>query len=38
MCLDSMSNFITNDMKDFITAFEADIRKAGGKTIMKWNK
>ena len=27
-----------NDMKDFITAFEADIRKAGGKTIMKWNK
>ena len=27
-----------NDMKDFVTAFETDIRKAGGKTIMHWNK
>ena len=26
------------DMKDFVEAFEADIRKAGGKTIMLWNK
>lgn len=27
-----------NDMQDFVTAFEADIHKAGGKTIMYWNK
>ena len=27
-----------NEMKDFVTAFETDIRKAGGKTIMQWNK
>ena len=27
-----------NDMTDFTTAFEADIRKAGGKTVMLWNK
>lgn len=27
-----------NDMADFVTAFETDIRKAGGKTIMHWNK
>lgn len=27
-----------NDMADFATAFEADIHKAGGKTIMVWNK
>lgn len=27
-----------NDMTDFTTAFESDIRKAGGKTIMHWNK
>lgn len=26
------------EMSDFVTAFEADIRKAGGKTIMHWNK
>ncbi len=25
-------------MKDFVTAFESDIHKAGGKTIMRWNK
>jgi ribitol-5-phosphate 2-dehydrogenase len=27
-----------NDMQDFVTAFEADIHKAGGKTVMHWNK
>ena len=27
-----------NDMTDFSTAFEADIHKAGGKTVMLWNK
>lgn len=27
-----------NEMKDFVSAFEADIHKAGGKTIMHWNK
>lgn len=27
-----------NDIKDFTTAFEADIHKASGKTIMIWNK
>ena len=26
------------DMKDFVTAFETDIRKSGGKTIMVWKK
>lgn len=26
------------EIKDFTTAFEADIHKAGGKTIMVWNK
>ncbi|MBQ0017907.1 MAG: zinc-binding dehydrogenase [Clostridiales bacterium] len=26
-----------NEMDDFTRAFEADIRKADGKTIMKWN-
>lgn len=26
------------DIKDFATAFEADIHKAGGKTIILWNK
>lgn len=27
-----------NDMTDFVTAFETDIHKAGGKTIMHWKK
>ena len=26
------------EIKDFTKAFEADIHKAGGKTIMVWNK
>ena len=27
-----------NYMSDFVTAFESDIHKSGGKTIMRWNK
>lgn len=27
-----------NEIKDFTTAFEADIHKSGGKTVMVWNK
>ena len=27
-----------NTMKDVVTAFEADIHKVGGKSIMLWNK
>ena len=26
------------EMSDFVTAFDSDMHKAGGKTIMLWNK